>query len=216
MTLNRRQLLATTAGAAVTAAFLSSLGFAGPAFAQAKVDVAELMKPGPLPEKVLGKADAPITIVEYASLTCGHCANFHANVFPHLKEKYIDTGKVKLVMREFPLDPLATAAVMLARCGAEDKYFDTIGLFFETQPAWTRTDDPVKALRDLTKQVGFTQESFNACLTNQSLLDGVNAVKDRATNQFRVDATPTFFVNGTRATNFQTKDGVDKTLAPLL
>lgn len=214
MTLTRRRFLASTAVAALTVGVLGVSGLE--ALAQQNIDVAELMKPGPLPEKAEGAADAPVTVIEYASMTCGHCANFHKTVYPHLKSKYIDTGKVRLIMREFPLDPLAAAAFMLARCAPEDKYFDMVGLFFEQQAAWTRTDQPVDALFNLSKQVGFTQESFKQCLTNQSLLDGVNAVKDRGADKFKVNATPTFFVNGQRVKDFQSVDAVDKTLAPLL
>lgn len=208
--MTRRRFLATTATVALAGPTL-----AGPAFAQ-NADVAELMKPGPLDEKALGDANAPVTVVEYASMTCGHCANFHKNVYPYLKSKYIDTGKVRLILREFPLDPLAIAVSMLARCAPEDKYFDMISLFFEHQAAWTRTDQPVDALFNLSKQVGFTQETFKQCLTNQSLLDGVNSVMKRGAEQFKVDSTPTFFVNGQRAKDFQTVEGVDRTLAPLL
>jgi protein-disulfide isomerase len=214
LALTRRRFLSTTAAAAIAVGFLGTSGFS--AVAQQNVDVAELMKPGPLGEKALGREDAPVTVIEYASMTCGHCANFHKTVYPHLKSTYIDTGKVRLILREFPLDPLAAAVFMLARCAPEDKYFDMVSLFFEQQTAWTRTDQPVDALFNLSKQVGFTQESFRQCLTNQGLLDGVNAVKDRGAEQFKVNATPTFFVNGQRVKDFQSIEAVDKTLAPLL
>ncbi|MEJ1157818.1 DsbA family protein [Prosthecomicrobium sp. N25] len=214
MALTRRRFLTTTAVAAVAVGLLGTSAF--DAFAQQAVDMAELMKPGPLGEKALGKEDAPVTVIEYASMTCGHCAAFHKSVYPYLKSTYIDTGKVRLILREFPLDPLAAAVFMLARCAPEDKYFDMVSLFFEQQTAWTRTDQPVDALFNLSKQVGFTQDSFKQCLTNQSLLDGVNAVKDRGADKFKVNATPTFFVNGQRAKDFQSIEGVDKTLAPFL
>lgn len=210
----RRRFLASTAVLALAATALGTSTL--PGLAQQTVDVAELMQPGALPEKSIGSPTAPVTVVEYASMTCGHCATFHKQVYPHLKTKYIDTGKVRLILREFPLDPLAAAAFMLARCAPEDKYFDMVSLFFDSQPVWTRTEQPVDALFNLSKQAGFTQESFKQCLTNQTLLDGVNAVKDRGAEKFKVDATPTFFVNGQRVRNFQTIDGVDKTLEPLL
>jgi protein-disulfide isomerase len=185
-----------------------------PAFAQT-VDMAALLEPGPLGQEVLGSADAPVTIVEYASLTCGHCAAFHMQTFPALKEKYIDTGKVRFIMREFPLDPLAAAAFMLSRCAGDGKYYQMVDLFFEKQADWTRTDDPVAALMNLSKQAGFTQESFEACLTNQELLDGVNAVKDRGAT-FGVDSTPTFFVNGQMVRGAKTIGEFDAILEPLL
>ncbi|WP_298814055.1 thioredoxin domain-containing protein [uncultured Roseibium sp.] len=193
MTQNRRQFLKTTALA--TAAF----GLAGslPALAQS-VDVDELMKPGPLGEKALGDENAPVTIIEYASMTCGHCASFHKRTWPDLKKEYIETGKVRFVFREFPLDPVAAAAFMLARCAPQDKYFEIVDTLFENQRSWAFTDNPYQSMLDFSKQIGFTQESFEECLTNQGLLDAVNAVKDRGANEFGVNSTPTFFINGER------------------
>lgn len=193
VTQNRRQFLKTTALA--TAAF----GLAGslPALAQS-VNVDELMKPGPLGEKALGDENAPVTIIEYASMTCGHCASFHKRTWPDLKKEYIETGKVRFVFREFPLDPVAAAAFMLARCAPQDKYFEIVDTLFENQRSWAFTDNPYQSMLDFSKQIGFTQESFEECLTNQGLLDAVNAVKDRGANEFGVNSTPTFFINGER------------------
>lgn len=191
MNQTRRQFLKTTALA--TAAV--SLAAAGPAFAES-VDLEALLKPGPLGDKVLGDENAPVTIVEYASMTCGHCANFHKSTYPALKEQYIDTGKARFIFREFPLDPVAAAAFMLARCAPADKYFEIVDTMFETQRSWAFTDNPYQSLLDFSKQIGFTQESFEECLTNQGLLDAVNAVKDRGANEFGVNSTPTFFING--------------------
>ena len=213
MTPSRRRFLESSA--ALLAA--SSLGLAaGPAVAQGSYDPAELLKPGALAEMALGKPDAPITVVEYSSMTCGHCANFHKNVFPYLKEKYIDTGKVYFVHREFPLDPLAAAVSMLVRCSPKDKYFDMLSLFFENQTTWIRTDNPVDALLKLSKQVGFTSESFKACLTDQKLLDDINAGRERAADKFRVDGTPAFFFNGRAQKGIGSKEDLDKALAPFL
>lgn len=162
---------------------------------QGSADVAKLMEPGPLPEKVLGDADAPITIIEYASMTCSHCANFHANTLPALKEKYIDTGKVKLVFREFPFDPRAEAGFMLARC-SDDNYFAMVDVLFKQQQNWAGVENARDALLQISKLAGFTQESFEACLTDQKLLDDIRAVRERGAQEFNVDATPTFFING--------------------
>ncbi|WP_353032148.1 DsbA family protein [Roseibium sp. SCP15] len=191
MTQTRRQFLKTTALA--TAAF--SVAATVPAFAQS-VDQEELLKPGPLGDKILGDENAPVTIVEYASMTCGHCANFHKSTWPDLKKDYVDTGKVRFIFREFPLDPVAAAAFMLARCAPADKYFEIVDIMFEQQRNWAFTDNPYQSLLDFSKQIGFTQESFEECLTNQGLLDAVNAVKDRGANEFGVNSTPTFFING--------------------
>ncbi|PVB63042.1 DsbA family protein [Labrenzia sp. 011] len=191
MTQTRRQFLKTTALAAATLALAGTF----PALAQS-VDLDELLKPGPLGDKVLGEEDAPVTIVEYASMTCGHCANFHKQTYADLKKDYIDTGKVRFIFREFPLDPVAAAAFMLARCAPADKYFEIVDIMFEQQRSWAFSDNPYQSLLDFSKQIGFTQESFEECLTNQGLLDAVNAVKDRGAGEFGVNSTPTFFING--------------------
>lgn len=183
----------------------------------AEVPVDELMKPGDLPELALGPADAKIVIVEYASMTCGHCANFHSKVFPDLKKKYIDTGKVRFIAREFPLDNLAAAASMLSRCAGDDKTFPLIETLFATQADWAfKEGNPVPRLFEIAKQVGFTQESFDKCLTDQKLLDSITATRARASKEFGVSATPTFFINGKRLQSAPTLDAFDKMIEPLL
>jgi protein-disulfide isomerase len=140
--------------------------------AQGTVDVAQLMQPGALPEMSLGKPEAPVTIVEYASMTCPHCAHFHATTLPELKTKYIDTGKVRLIMREFPFDPRAEAGFMLARCSKEN-YFPMVDVLFKQQANWVSVDNGKDALLQLAKLAGFSQQSFEACLTDQKLLDQI-------------------------------------------
>jgi protein-disulfide isomerase len=187
------------AGGGLAAASL--LGQAAPVLAQRKKDVQaqvpldELMKPGPLPELTMGKSDAPVKVVEYASMTCGHCAHFHETTFPTLKEKYIDTGKARLIFREFPFDPRAEAGFMLARC-ANDNYFAMVDVLFKQQESWAGVADAKAALMQIAKLAGFSQESFDACLTDQKLLDEVRAVQRRGSQDFGVDSTPTFFING--------------------
>jgi protein-disulfide isomerase len=165
--------------------------------AQGTVDMAKLLQPGALPEKVLGQENAPVTIVEYASMTCPHCATFHATALPEIKSKYIDTGKARLIMREFPFDPRAEAGFMLARC-ADDKYFPMIDVLFKQQDSWARAADAQNALLQIARLAGFSQESFRACLTDQKLLDDVRAVRARGAEEFGVDSTPTFFINGNK------------------
>lgn len=192
MTFSRRQLLLAASSLA-----LASGATVLPAFAAVEtVNLEELLKPGPLGDKVLGSEDAPVSIVEYASMTCGHCAHFHKTTYPELKKQYIDTGKVRFIFREFPLDVVAAAGFMIARCAPADKYFDVVDLMFEQQKSWAFTENPLDSMLKFSKQIGFTQESFNACLTNQGLLDAVNAVRERASKEFGVKATPTFFING--------------------
>ncbi|MCA1366606.1 DsbA family protein [Bradyrhizobium sp. BRP14] len=163
---------------------------------EGSVDVAKLMEPGALPEMAVGEANAPVTIVEYMSMTCPHCANFHNNTFDAIKTKYVDTGKVRFIVREFPFDPRAAAAFMLARCAPEGQYFPMISMLFKQQEQWAAAQNGRDALLQLSKLAGFTQESFEACLTNQKLLDDVNAVMQRGAKEFGVKSTPTFFVNG--------------------
>ncbi len=163
---------------------------------QGEVDVAKLMEPGPLPEMSIGKADAPVTIVEYMSMTCPHCAAFHNETFDAIKTKYVDSGKVRFIVREFPFDPRAAAAFMLARCAPEGQYFPMVSMLFKQQETWAAAPNGRDALLQMSKLAGFTQESFEACLTNQKLLDDVNATMQKGAKDFNVQSTPTFFING--------------------
>jgi protein-disulfide isomerase len=165
---------------------------------EGEVDMEAVLEEGPLEEMVLGEADAPVTIVEYMSMTCPHCAAFHNETFDALKEKYIETGQVRFIMRDFPFDPRAAAATMLARCADDGKYFPMVDMLFEQQQQWAAAEDARGALLQLSRMAGFTQESFEECLTNQQLLDDVNAVRERAAEEFGVQSTPSFIINGER------------------
>ncbi len=199
-----------------------ALTSADPSFAQrkegpAEVSVDELMKPTDLPDLTLGSADAKITVVEYASMTCPHCAHFSNDVFEPFKKKYIDTGKVRYIFRDFPLDNLAAAVSMLARCAGPDKAMPMIETFYAKQEDWAfASGSPVPRLFDIAKQAGFTQESFDKCLTNQKLLDQITAERTRASDTFGVNATPTFFINGKRLQEAPTMEAFDKVIGPLL
>ncbi|RUZ79508.1 DsbA family protein [Mesorhizobium sp. M7A.F.Ca.US.006.01.1.1] len=183
--------------------------------AQGSVDVAELMKPGALPDKQLGKDDAKVTIVEYASMTCPHCAHFAETTFPDLKTKYIDTGKVRYILREFPFDPSAEAGFMLARC-AKDNYYPMVDVLFRQQANWVGVQNTKDALLQISKLAGFTQESFEACLTDQKLLDDVRSVQKRGANEFKVDSTPTFFINGKTYKGAMSIEEMSAIIDPLL
>jgi len=205
-------------------AFLESAGLAagalalpGAALAQAvgSVSVADLMAEGALPDVWEGSKDAPITIIEYASMTCSHCAHFHEATYPTLKSKYIDTGKVRFTLREFPFDPIAVAGFMVARC-AGDKREAMIGLLFSQQKNWAFTDKPLQGLTALVKQTGMSQEKFDACLQDKALYANVNQVFEKASKQFRVDSTPTFFINGKKVSGALSPEEMDKQLEPLL
>lgn len=210
-------------GAASVAA-LALAGRLGPALAQRRdrgpdeIPLETLMKPGVLPDITIGKADAPVTIVEYASMTCSHCAHFHNTVFPALKEKYIDTGKVRMVFREFPLDNLAAAASMLARCAGGDATEAMIRVLFKMQDKWAFVrGNPVPELFKIAQQAGFTQEKFDTCLKDNATLDKMISARQKASEEFGVNATPTFFINGKRLRGrSDTIEAFDSALAPFL
>ena len=186
-----------------------------PAWAQGKVPDADLAQAGPLGDMAMGAENAPITVIEYASMTCPHCAQFQEKTFPKLKERYIDTGKVRFIFREFPLDPLAAGAFMLARCADKDKYFPIIDLLFGTQRQWV-VPNPLQPLLNVAKQAGYTEETFNTCLKNQQVLDGIQAVRDRAAKVLNVESTPTFFINGKRVVGDVSIDDLEKEFKPYL
>jgi protein-disulfide isomerase len=153
-----------------------------------------LQAPG-LGERVLGSPDAKVTLIEYASATCPHCADFHARLFPTLKTEFIDTGKVKFIFREFPLDDLALAAFMVARCAPADKYFPMLDVLFEQQKTWV-SNDPREALFKIAQMAGFSRDSFDKCLKDEKTARGVIDIKERGEKEFGVSSTPTFFING--------------------
>lgn len=172
----------------------------------------ELMVAGPLGEMALGDPNAPNVVIEYMSLTCPHCQAFHAETYDAFKAKYVDTGKAYFILREFPLDPLATAAIVLARCAPKEQFFPLVDLMFDRQREWAFVANPKTALETLVRQAGITPQMFEACLTNQEILDGVNWVKNRASTEFGVSSTPTFFVNGQEFKGEQTLEAFDKAL----
>jgi protein-disulfide isomerase len=214
--ITRREFVVST-GALIAAAAL--LGSASLAFADPSIE--ELMRPGPLPDLAEGKADAPVTIIEYASMTCPHCANFHKTTYPALKTKYIDTGKVRFIFREFPLDELAVAGSMLARCAAGDKAANPekalalIGVLFNSQEKWA-VRDPIPALLQISKQAGFTQATFDECLKDQTLYNNILAVRERGSKDYKVESTPTLFVNGKVQKGGVSIEELDKLIAPYL
>jgi protein-disulfide isomerase len=169
-----------------------------------------------LEEMMLGDPNAPVTIIEYASMTCPHCAHFEETTYPELKKRYIDTGKVRLIFREFPLDPLAAAGAMLARCAGKDKYFPLIETLFRTQKDWVVPEDPITPLLNIAKQVGFTKQTFDQCLSDEKLLAGIEAARQSAADKLGVNSTPTFFINGQVHRGDLSIDEVDKVVQPFL
>ena len=194
---------------------LGAIGALGSVAWAETFSVLELEAKGPLDDIPMGSATAPVTIIEYASMTCPHCAAFAVNTFPKLKEKYIDTGKVRYIMREYPLDGLAAAAFMLARCSGPDKYYPLIETLFAQQQKWA-VKDPIPPLLAIAKQAGFTQQSFEACVNDKELLEKVQQMRNRGKEKFKVEATPTFYINGERVSGAMAIEDLDKVLAPLL
>jgi protein-disulfide isomerase len=146
----------------------------------------------------LGKADAPITIVEYASLTCPHCASFDAEVLPQLKAEYIDTGKVRYVFRDFPLDRLALTASVVARCSGRDRYFGFIEAFFASQQTWARAQNPVEALGRIARLGGMGDSEFDGCVKDEAALEKVLAQRLEAEKTYKIQSTPTLLIQGDR------------------
>jgi protein-disulfide isomerase len=186
--------------------------------AMAQSAVAALVaKPVSLPDMALGSAKAPVSIVEYASMSCPHCAAFDENVFPMLKSKYIDTGKVRFVFREFPLDIKAAAASMLARCIAGDdaeKYFGVVDTLFKQQDQlMEQTKDTLKLIGG---RAGMSEGAVEACEKNQAMLDKLSADQNFAYKELKVDATPTFFINGEMTKGAMSFEELDKKIRSLL
>jgi protein-disulfide isomerase len=219
VSLTRRELLTAGAALALGAAAVTTgvlPPFATLAFAaDTNPSPEDLAHAGPDGDVMIGSDKAPVTVIEYASMTCPHCAHFEETTLPELKKRYIDTGKVRYVMREFPLDALAAAGFMLARCAGPDKYETVIETLFAKQPDWV-VQQPIEPLKAIAKQFGFTEDSFNACLANQKVLDNIQAVRDHAVNKLGVNSTPTFFINGKRFVGDLSIDVMAKEIDPYL
>jgi len=177
--------------------FLAVLTLTAVCAAPAAVQAQEVTPPEGYPERVLGDPDAPITIYEYSSLTCPHCATFHEETLPKLQEAYIDTGKAKLVFRDFPLDPVAMAGALMARCAPEPMYFKLINVLFDTQKKWSRADQPLEALKQYGRLAGMDGATIDACFENEDLFKAIQAVQQQAQDVHKINSTPSFVIDGT-------------------
>lgn len=167
-------------------------------------------------EIIIGKADAPVTMIEYASMTCPHCANFHTKVFPALKRKYIDTGKLKLAFREFPLDGVALRASMLARCGGEAKVAPFLEILFTQQMDWAAASDPIAALNRIAKLGGMSQATFDACLADEALMKQLVQSRQDGVEKYNIQGTPSFIIDGKTHDGDMEIEDFDKLLQPLI
>ena len=214
MKISRRNLLVGTASI-VAVGSLGYLASAVDAFlTQAMAQPSNLMAPGPLGDMIQGSETAPVTIVEYASLTCSHCRNFAVKTYPELKKRYIDTGKVRYIFREFALNDVDLLAIVIARCASKEKYFPLVETLFEKQDQWA-VNNPVQPLLGIAKQAGFTDESFKTCAANQKVIEGVKAQREAGT-KFGVNSTPTFFINGEKRAGDISIDELEKLIQPYL
>lgn len=194
---------------------LSPLRLISEAFAQSAADVA---KPVSLPDMALGPQDAAVTVTEFASMTCPHCAAFNEQVFPKIKSEYIDTGKVRYIFREFPLDIKAAAGSMLSRCianGDGPKYFAVTDMLFRSQNDWV-PKNTTETLTRIGKQAGMSAQQVEACLKDQALLDKIAADQKYASEVLKVDSTPTFFINGEKIKGEASFEEFAKKINPLL
>ncbi|MBF0681058.1 MAG: DsbA family protein [Devosia sp.] len=214
MKFNRRETLVLAAAASALSLCGVSASFAADGD---MIDEAKLMAPaGGIADKVLGSPDAPVTVIEYASPTCPHCATFHNTVFEPFKAEYVDTGKVKFIVRPFVRNVLDAAIFMLAEAAGEANYHNVIGTFFKTQGVWGTSDKPRDAMLDVAMQLGFTQESFEAALTNQDLFTGMEAQREQALDEFGLQGTPTFYVNGKTISGTTTLEALAAAIDPLV
>lgn len=214
MNFTRRETLVLAAAA--TALSLCGVGAANAADGD-MIDIAKLMAPaGGMVDHVQGNPDAPVTFIEYASPTCPHCATFATTVLPTLIEQYVDTGKVKLIVRPFVRNVLDAAVFMLAEAAGPTNHHNVLQTFFKTQNTWAASPAPRDAILEIAKQLGFTQESFDAALTNQELFTGMEAMREQALNEFGLTGTPTFYVNGKTLTGDKTLEQISAEIDPLI
>jgi len=169
----------------------------------------------PLPDMVMGDPAAPIEIIEYASMTCPHCAAFHLETLPELKAQYIDTGRARLVFREYPLDRLALIASAVARCAGPEHYFGFIDVLFETQQQWSHAEDPVAAIKQIVRMGGLDPAMVDACLEDEAVIDGILAIRLEATETWDIKSTPSFVIDGTLHSGGVTFEELDAILAQI-
>jgi protein-disulfide isomerase len=217
---NRRNILIGSGAAMVAAAAGTGVSFlfgSGAAFAQ-QFDAAKLMAPaGGVPDHPIGNKDSKVTLIEYLSPTCPHCKAFLDETFPQVKTEYIDTNKIQFIPRPFIRNVLDAVVFMLAEAAGEAQYHNVVDTFFKTQNDWAVSQKPNDAMFAIAQQLGFTKESYDAALTNQTLFAGLEAMRDQASKDFQLTGTPTFYLNGTMLPAGEiTFDALKAAIDPLL
>lgn len=177
----------------------------------AEVDVEAALRP-----RIEGDPNARLTMIEYSSLTCPHCATFHTDVLPQIRETYIATGKLKLEMRDFPLDQYALRAAAMARCAPENRYFPLLDMLFKQQAKWSRATDPVAAIKQIGRLAGISGETADACMTDEALLDGILKLRLGGQNDHDVSSTPTFVIGTEKIVGAQPFETFQKAIEPQL
>ena len=178
-------------------------------------DAAALLKPTP-DDMGIGKEDAPVTIIEYASLTCPHCARFATETLPQLQKEYIDAGKVRLIYRDFPLNGLALRASILALCAGKERYFGFVETLFQSQATWEEAEDPEAALMNVAKLGGIGKDQYDHCMADDSLAQRVTKSRVDAEKVLEVESTPTFFINGKKFAGARPLEDFEAAINPLL
>jgi len=187
---------------------LSVTGIATPALAQ---------NAEPTRDMGYGRPDAPVTVIEYISLTCPVCARFHAETLPHVLKTYVEPGHVRLILRDYPLDGMALQAAVVARCmGSNERFTAFVNLLFQRQLQWADSRDPLAEIGRLARIAGMAPEQFSACLRNQSLAESVLRERQSAETEFRVRSTPTFVINGRVVPSFLSAAQFDELVKPLI
>lgn len=201
---------------AASASLATSLGL-GSAQAQEGTtkDVAALANVA-IPDKVLGPDDAKVTVIEYASPTCSHCATFANDVYPSFKAEYVDTGKVRFILRPFIRNLQDAVVFLLAEAAGAEKYHQVVDTYFATQATWGIAEKPRDALLAVAKQLGFTDETFDAALANQELFEQLKVMQEQAANEFKLEGTPTFYINGKQLTGDKSLEELKAEIDPLL
>ena len=179
-------------------------------------DAGALENDNPLGEIMIGAADAPVTIVEYASLTCGHCGDFHRTTLPLLKEKYVDTGKVKIKFRPFPFDEYALTGAMLAQCVAPKQRVAFLDILFARQGQWMQSPRPIDEFQAIARQAGLSEADFVVCLKDENILAGVRDMQKQAAEELGIRSTPTFFINGSKLEGNRPLDNFEALIIPAL
>lgn len=217
---NRRNILigaGATAVAAMAGGTALLVGQAAPALAADSFDLAKMLEPaGGVADHPLGSPDNKVVLIEYLSPTCPHCKDFALNQFPALKTEYIDTNKIKFIPRPFVRNVQDAVVFMLAEAAGPELYHSVVDTYFKTYDQWVYAEKPSDAIFTIAQQFGFTRETFDAALTNQTLFTGLEAVRDQASNDYKLQGTPTFYLNGTMYTGAYTSDGLKAAIDPLL